>query len=372
MAYSSNTTISVIIVGASLSGLMTGIAMAKSGFQVTILERFDAKPRSGAVLQVDTYESDTTETAKYLRKLASKGKKSVEAWSAVHLRLQNSAISTKNITLHYNTRIISADQNAESAWVKTSDNVIFKADLVVGADGYKSIIRKYVADEKPEAQYAGYMIWLAILDEKEIPLEHWPTADATTSMLNGIGDFLLGSVVEGMSGSKNIGERRLSWAWYDNTSNETLHQLGCVDDKNIAQHTLTSSQIPEDVLTDLQRKAIIRWPQPWLSVVLNCIKSKNIIGIPISEYTPYRMVNNRMVIIGDAAHVMSPITAMGFNAALEDASKIVEFVQKNIQSHSIPKALVDFEKHRLKAVQKLVRAGQSFSQSFGKNLSKKN
>jgi heterodisulfide reductase subunit A-like polyferredoxin len=49
---------SAIIVGASLSGLMTGIALSRAGVQVTILERAGAKPRSGAVLQVDSGEID--------------------------------------------------------------------------------------------------------------------------------------------------------------------------------------------------------------------------------------------------------------------------------------------------------------------------
>ena len=39
-----------VIVGASLSGLMTGIALAQAGLNVTILERVSAERRSGAVL----------------------------------------------------------------------------------------------------------------------------------------------------------------------------------------------------------------------------------------------------------------------------------------------------------------------------------
>ncbi|MBT2758062.1 FAD-dependent monooxygenase [Mesobacillus foraminis] len=62
---------SAVVVGASLSGLMTGIALSRAGLKVTILERAGAKPRSGAVLQVDSGEIDRTKTAKFLRKLAS-------------------------------------------------------------------------------------------------------------------------------------------------------------------------------------------------------------------------------------------------------------------------------------------------------------
>lgn len=62
---------SAVVVGASLSGLMIGIALSRAGLNVTILERAGAKPCSGAVLQVDSGEIDRTKTAKLLRKLAS-------------------------------------------------------------------------------------------------------------------------------------------------------------------------------------------------------------------------------------------------------------------------------------------------------------
>ena len=54
---------SAVIVGASLSGLMTGIALSRARLNVTILERVGVKPRSGAVLQVDSGEIDRTKTA---------------------------------------------------------------------------------------------------------------------------------------------------------------------------------------------------------------------------------------------------------------------------------------------------------------------
>ena len=53
---------SAVVVGASLAGLMTGIALARAGISVTILERAGRNRRSGAGLQVDSGEMDLTAT----------------------------------------------------------------------------------------------------------------------------------------------------------------------------------------------------------------------------------------------------------------------------------------------------------------------
>jgi 2-polyprenyl-6-methoxyphenol hydroxylase-like FAD-dependent oxidoreductase len=108
---------SAVVVGASLSGLMTGIALSRTGLNVTILERAGAKPRSGAVLQVDSGEIDRTKTAKFLRKIASGGIRSVEAWSSIQFRLRIEAEADPKITLHYDTRVQSVNQDGSSAWV---------------------------------------------------------------------------------------------------------------------------------------------------------------------------------------------------------------------------------------------------------------
>ncbi|MGW4561760.1 FAD-dependent monooxygenase, partial [Streptomyces sp. NPDC004561] len=39
-----------IVVGASLSGLMTGLTLSRAGFHVTMLERSGPSPQSGAAL----------------------------------------------------------------------------------------------------------------------------------------------------------------------------------------------------------------------------------------------------------------------------------------------------------------------------------
>jgi 2-polyprenyl-6-methoxyphenol hydroxylase-like FAD-dependent oxidoreductase len=332
---------SAIIVGASLSGLMAGIALARAGLNVTILERAGAKPRSGAVLQVDSGDIDRTITAKVLRKLASGGIKSVEAWSSVQSRLRAEAEADPRIDLRYDTRVQTVNQDDDSAWVVTDKGETFHGDILIGADGHRSTVRRHVAPHKPDATFAGYLIWVAIVEENDIPEEHRPSRNAPmTTMPEGIGDFLLGSIVAGTDGSRTLGHRRLGWAWYDNTRNDLLRRLGCVEG-NVVRHSLNAPDIPEQTLIELAEQASVRWTQPWLDATLHSIQTRNLTGIPIAEYFPDNLVKGRIAIVGDAAHLPTPLTASGFNASLQDAATLADCVAKGIQGTAAVEALLE-------------------------------
>jgi 2-polyprenyl-6-methoxyphenol hydroxylase-like FAD-dependent oxidoreductase len=40
---------------------------------------------------------------------------------------------------------------------------------VVGADGYRSMVRRTVAPDQPDATFAGYMLWRGLTDEADLP-----------------------------------------------------------------------------------------------------------------------------------------------------------------------------------------------------------
>jgi len=355
----------VVVVGASLAGLMTGIALARAGLKVTILDRVGPNPRSGAVLQVDSGERDFSETAKSLRKLASGGLRSAEAWSSIQSRLSAEAIADTRIELIYDSRIKSVHQDNDRAWVVTDRGKTFSGDMVIGADGHRSIVRRMVAPQKPDATFAGYMIWVAILNEEDIPEKYWPAVNAPVSMPDGIGDFLLGSVIEGADGSRKRGERRLGWAWYDNTRNDLLRELGCVEGR-LVHHSLAGNDIPEHALNELAEQATNRWPQPWLAAILHNIQTRSLTGIPVAEYVPDKLANGRIAIAGDAAHVLTPLTAAGFNASLQDAATLTDCIVDQSGKYDPISALSQYETLRLNTVRQIVQSGQSFSRSFGR------
>lgn len=90
------------------------------------------------------------------------------------------------------------------------------------------------------------------------------------------------------------------------------------------------------------------------------------LGTPIAEYVAEKLSNGKLVIVGDAAHILTPMTAKGFNSSIDDASILVDLVQESegVDGDKVLKILEKFEKQRLVVVNDIVRSGQSFSRNY--------
>lgn len=180
-------------------------------------------------------------------------------------------------------------------------------------------------------------------------------------MLDGINGFLFGSIVNGGGFSKN---RQIGCAWYDNSRSNLLRRLGCVRE-NIVHHSLKGPDIPEQTISELTEQAYKRWPEPWLTATLHALEKRKLTGIPIKEYIPEKLVEGRIALVGDAAHVPAPITASGFNESLQDAAMLGKYAAKGIEDMKAFDVLEKYELSRLNKVRQMVQSGSSFSRSFG-------
>jgi len=359
----------VIVVGASLSGLMAGLALARAGIEVTMLERAGADPRTGAAVGVDAGRLERV-TGVRLPSQPSTSVTSVSpglhSWTAVHAHLTAAATKDSRITLHHRARVENAGQDDHAAWVTTDDGRTFTGAAVIGADGHNSVIRRAVAPAAPHAAFAGYVIWLGVSDESALPRPSaWPRAVA---FLDSDDALLLGYPLPGPNGAATPGERRLGWAWYDASRNQLFKAMGSVTN-NVVQHSLRPGQIPPDTYTELGREAQENWPAPWNSVVRDSIERQSIIGIPIAEYVPDRLAAGRIVIIGDAAHVPSPMTGSGFSASLTDAEAVAAALTTGLVRNAVPEGLTHYERQRIHSARSLVLGGKRFSQSFAQSAS---
>ncbi|OBZ92063.1 monooxygenase [Pararhizobium polonicum] len=348
---------SAVVVGASLSGLMAALVLARIGFSVTVLERSDNSFRTGAALHVDQGLLARLTGTRMHNPLAP----GIQSWFAVHKALLGAARSHPLVHIVTGSSVEVVEQDDTSAWAATVDGRTFSGDVVVGADGHSSVVRRAVAPERPDATFAGYCIWLGVAQESDLgPGICWP---AETAFLGGGEAYLLGYPLPGPDGSVQAGRRQLGWAWYDSSRNDLFRETGCLVGK-VVRHSLRASDVPDRTLRELWQDAA-QWPTPWRKAVIDSIGRKAVIGTPITEYVPDRLVDGRLALVGDAAHVPTPMTGNGFAASMLGTEALADCLSEMASGYgALEASLRQYQTLRLNDVRRLVQSGQDFSRGF--------
>ena len=341
---------------------MSALALSRLGLHVTVLERSDRKSRTGAALEVSDGLLERL-TGRHANAGANVLPTGAQAWTDVHAGLHAAAEADPNICIRSPFRVALVDQDERGAWVVAEDGQAVSGDIVVGADGHASVVRRHVAPEKPDAKFAGYLIWLGLVDEHLIRSRPWPSQLAILYER----DYCLNAYyLPGAGGTFAAGKRRIGWGWYDAGQNDLLRTSGCLVG-HVVQRTIRPDQIPGSTFEKLAAEARQIWPDPWREAILHCIERREVIGTPVAEYMPERLVRGRVCLVGDAAHVPSPMTGRGFAASAQDALALAEALEREMSANDVADALGRYEEKRLKAARDLVLSGRSFSHSFARN-----
>lgn len=350
-----------VIVGGSLAGLTTALALAGTGIDVEVIERSSPRPRTGGAL-VATYRElapviGATHAATVVGP-AGRGNAGAEPmlWTTLREGLRRAAETDPRVTLHHDSRAVEVTANGATASVLTRDGRAFAGDLVIGADGHRSLVRRTLDPTHPDATYAGYALWIGAVKESELPasLRASPGLYIDSSGPH----CLLGYPMPDSDGR----DRTLGWAWYDATRNDLFRQVGGVRG-TVAHHTLQAADVPSTTYSELASEARRHWAAPWRDAIAHSIDRRELTGIPIAEYVPRRLAAGRLAIVGNAAHVPTPMTGSGFAASLADAESLARALQ-DASRGQVGDALQKYESDRLQAARGLVLSGQQFSRSF--------
>lgn len=183
-----------------------------------------------------------------------------------------------------------------------------KVDLLVGADGIRSRVRKsLIGEDKTPLQYLGCIVILGIC-----PLD----------ALNGIQSDLLDSATVFQTANGN--ERIYMMPF---TTDTVMWQLSFPMDEEEAR-TL-STQGPNALKKEAMRRT--SWHDP-IPQILRATDEDQISGYPVYDrelLTPEMLDStDRVTLIGDAAHPMSPFKGQGANQALLDALALARGITK--------------------------------------------
>ena len=130
-------------------------------------------------------------------------------------------------------------------------------------------------------------------------------------------------------------------------------------DGEIVTGSFTGDDVPADIVTELRSEAQ-RWPSPWSSAIDRSLAQGDFIATPVAEYLPTHLIRGSTALIGDAAHVVSPVTGAGFHNGLLDVHALSTALRRTPRER-IDQALTRYQQLRLPHARRLVTQSRRWS-----------
>ncbi|KEQ92081.1 hypothetical protein AUEXF2481DRAFT_101082 [Aureobasidium subglaciale EXF-2481] len=352
----------IIIVGAGLGGLATSIALSRRGHKVRVLEQATALGEVGAGIQIPsnssrilldwglgsflkgkvvepeniTFRRWEDGSAVGFTKLIPEFQKSFDApYYVVHRADFHDAMHKLALELGVEVLVSSrvVRYNSEDAAVETANGRKYSGDLVIAADGVKSLARAVIigttASPPVPTGFAAYRATVDVEKMKEDPEIAWLLE---TSALN-----------------VWIGEDRHVMTYTIAGGRSFNMVLSHID------HTDMVTWRQENVVQDI-RDSFAGW-DPCLMKIIHLI-DKGLKWPLLSGEVLNRWLDpsGKLLLIGDAAHAMVPYMSQGAAMAVEDGAalgEILSIVEHKSQIHS---ALSVFERVRMQRTSQMQEA----------------
>lgn len=285
----------VAVIGCSISGLSVANVLNRLGFEVTVFEAFSEgfQNRGGALGSVDIQLLQTILPKGTIQKrFRNHGHFYGDLWQYLYEALPKSSVKFG----------VDIQEIHKPESLKPTLNIQGKLqefDLIIGADGGKSTIRKYVTDEVP--QYAGYTLWRTLLSTEKIG---YPPNGSKT--INGIRYETLGFPFIGAN-KQSLWNCGVYMAMPESEVEKPT--------KNRQVSTENFKQIPEWFLPFIDHL----FDKPTLKFWETAVQYGKVSPHPVWEFTAKKVVSNRILLTGDAAHMASPRTGAGAHTAMVDS-----------------------------------------------------
>jgi 2-polyprenyl-6-methoxyphenol hydroxylase-like FAD-dependent oxidoreductase len=270
------------------------------------------------------------------------------SWDRIY-RLLLDRIPSENY--HLDCGFVRADQSDEGVRVKFSNGEIVLADLLVGADGFRSAVREQLA---PEVQpvYSGYVVW------RGTPIESRLAAETKKSIFPYFAFYfpkeqqVMGYPIAGLDNDLRPGFRRYNWIWYRVVDDAKLKAM-CTDATGLHHDfSIAPPLIRKEVIAEMRDDARKILPPQFL----DCLDNIDFpFFTPIYDFISARMAFGRVALIGDAASVSRPHSGFGVSKAACDAFAMVKALER---TDDVEAALKSFEPERLKINGQVVRHGR--------------
>jgi 2-polyprenyl-6-methoxyphenol hydroxylase-like FAD-dependent oxidoreductase len=231
------------------------------------------------------------------------------------------------------------EQDADSVTARFADGSSATADLLVGADGFRSTVRSVVAPPVVPI-YCGYVGWRGLVEEAAFSPAFAPVFAQFTFLFPGHGEFI-GYPIPGLNDSAEPGKRRYNFLWY-----YPVDAGAPLDDLlTDAAGTRHAFSIPPGLIRPahiaaVRADAAARLPEPYAEAVR---RAEGFLVQPIYDLESPAMGFGRVALLGDAACTGRPHVGVGVLKAAQDAEALAEALDEA----PVPTALAAYSERRL-------------------------
>lgn len=357
-----------IVCGGSIGGLFAACALIRAGWHVDVLERTDVElagrgagivthaeliaALSAVGAETDALGVAVTERVAFARDGARVDAiaydQIVTSWDRIHQILRARVPDTRH---HLGTTVTGYRRRGGRAEVLLADRTTRSADLIVGADGFRSAIRAQMLP-RVEPEYAGYVVWRALANEADIP------AGVHGAMFEAFGFYLptgtqvIGYPIAGPGNDLRPGHRRYNFVWYAPVSPADLADM--LTDATGVRHPMSIPPplVRDAVLARMERDAAARLPPAFLDILA---VGERPFFTPIYDHHAPVMHDGPVALVGDAACVARPHVGMGVTKAAEDALALA----RHLGAGATDTALAAYSAERVAASRRAYDMGQT-------------
>lgn len=357
----------VAVIGGSIAGCAAAIAAHKAGYEVTLYERSrgDLAERGFGIALPETLFKQCVETGyldadvvtwdiydRHWFTLDRSGAHQHLWTSPLRMVAFNWGLLWKSLRSHVPEGIyrqgqaVSALTRTDSGATVTADGVEEHYDLVVGADGYRSIVRSHVVGETTPG-YAGYVTWRGVVDADDLTdcdgaLSRLESAAGTAGFDGG---HIMYYPIPGPDG-----QRRINWLVYARPPESVEIGLSM---------SYASAEVEAQLTPAFERLIEEKVSPEWARIIQQTPESVKAFQ-PIFDLELERCAQAPFVLAGDASTITRPHTASGGTKALEDALCLEQVLR---ESATIQDATTAYNEQRNDNGNGLVQLGRRLGES---------
>lgn len=344
----------VLIAGAGLGGLAAAACLMQRGFTVRVFEQAPQLGEIGAGIQQSAnavkvlyalglrealervgvkprdYEFRRFDTGELMHKIAFAGAHEEKHGTPYyhlhradfHQLLLDKVRAMDPACLALNAKVVGFTESGRGVSVRLADGTQVSGDVLVGADGIKSAVRRAIAGETP-ARYTGYVAWRVMVPRAKLP----------PGVMDRVGAVWCGP--------------RNHCVLYWLRSGNLLNFVGCPEHAEWDDESWTERRPWPELKADYAG-----W-HPQIQAILDAADRNECYRWALNDRVPIRQWSTaRVTLLGDAAHPTLPFLAQGACLAIEDGAVLARALEG---AGSIANALQVYQDARVERCARVVR-----------------